>query len=301
MFETWVPITVAAAISQNVRSSLQKHLRGALSTMGATYVRFLFALPFVLVYLLLLTQIGEYELPRPHLKFLIFAAVGGLAQILGTAFLIHSFSFGNFVVGTAYSKTETIQTAAFGILVLSDPITLWALVAILVSLAGVVLLAVANQELGLRELISPILHKAAGFGIACGACYGIASVCYRAASLSLEADFVISAAVTLGTVLLLQAITMTCYLYFWEVGQLTAVGRAWKISSLVGLSGMAASACWLTAMTIQNAAHVRALGQVELFFAFLSSLVFFREKVKATELVGASLIVAGLVVLLLWA
>ena len=110
----------------------------------------------------------------------------------------------------------------------------------------------------------------------------------------------ISAAVTLGTVLVLQTVVMTVYLWLREPGQLTAVTSAWKMSSLVGLSGMAASGCWLTAMTIQNAAHVRALGQVELFFAFLSSLIFFREKVRMSEIFGVVLIVGGILVLLLW-
>jgi drug/metabolite transporter (DMT)-like permease len=301
LFELWVPISIAAAILQNVRSSLQKHLKGKLSTAGATYIRFLFAVPFVLLYLLCLTQFVGDELPTPNLRFLIFAAIGGLAQILGTAFLIHSFSFGNFIVGTAYSKTETIQAAVFGILVLSDPVTSWALVAILVSLAGVMLLAVAHQESGIRELITSMFHKTAGFGIACGACFGIASVCYRAASLSLGSGFIISAAITLGTVLVLQTLVMTVYLFLKEPGQLTAVGGAWKMSSLVGLSGMAASGCWLTAMTIQNAAHVRALGQVELFFAFLSSVIFFRERIRKAEVLGVVLIVGGIVLLLLLA
>ena len=301
LFELWVPISITAAILQNVRSSLQKHLKGRLSTAGATYVRFLFAVPFVLLYLVVLTRAAGYEIPGPSWTFIAFAAAGGIAQILGTAFLIHSFSFGNFVVGTTYSKTETIQAAAFGILVLSDPITTWALVAILVSLLGVMMMAVSHQEGGLRTVIASMFHKAAGLGVACGACYGIASVCYRAASLSLQTDFVISAAVTLGTVLVLQTAAMTLYLYLREPGQLTAVGRAWKVSSLVGLSGMAASGCWLTAMTIQNAAHVRAVGQVELFFAFLTSVIFFREKIKLTELTGAALVICGIIVLLLWA
>jgi drug/metabolite transporter (DMT)-like permease len=301
VFELWVPISIAAAILQNVRSSLQKHLKGRLSTAGATYVRFLFAVPFVMLYLLALTKGVGYDLPSPSLTFLTYAAIGGLAQILGTVFLIHSFSFGNFVVGTTYSKTETIQAAAFGILVLSDPITIWALAAILVSLVGVMMLAVANQEGGLRTVIRSMFHKAAGLGIACGACYGIASVCYRAASLSLQSDFVISAALTLGTVLVLQTIAMTLFLSIKEPGQLTAVARAWKVSSLVGLSGMAASGCWLTAMTIQNAAHVRALGQVELFFAFLTSTVVFREKVQGSEALGVALVVGGIIILLMWA
>ncbi|MEE2754746.1 MAG: EamA family transporter [Candidatus Latescibacterota bacterium] len=301
MFELWVPISIVAAILQNVRSSLQKHLKGKLTITGATYIRFLFAVPFVIFYLLCLTELMGFELPEPGPRFFVFAAIGGLAQILGNAFLLHSFSFGNFVVATAYSKTETIQAAAFGILVISDPVTVWALVAILVSLVGVMLFAVARQDSSIQKLITSMFHKTAGFGFACGACFGIASVCYRAASLSLDSEFVISAALTLGTVLVLQTFVMTVYLLIRDPGQLSAVGRAWKMSSLVGFSGMAASGCWVTAMTIQNAAHVRALGQVELFFAFLSSVVFFREEVRKSEVLGVVLIVGGIVVLLLLA
>ena len=298
MFELWVPITVAAAVLQNVRSSLQKHLKGVLSTAGATYVRFAFGVPFVAIYLLVLTRIIGYDLPDPGLRFAVFAAVGGIAQVLGTTFLIASFSYGNFVVGTAYSKTEIVQAAIFGILVLADPLTASVFLAIVVSLVGVMLMAVANQEGGVRQLLGSILQKAALLGIGCGACYGIASVCYRAASLSLASEFVISAALTLGTVLVLQTVVMTLYLALHEPGQLSAVFRSWKTAGLVGLSGMAASGCWLTAMTIQNAAVVRALGQIELFFAFLSSTLFFRERVKPIELVGVILVVTGLVILL---
>ena len=35
-----MPVTVAAAFLQNLRSALQKHLKARLSTSGATFVRF---------------------------------------------------------------------------------------------------------------------------------------------------------------------------------------------------------------------------------------------------------------------
>ena len=299
MNELWIPITIAATVFQNVRSSLQKHLKDTLSTAGATYVRFLFAVPFALVYLLVVMRMTDVDFPPLNSRFALFVLIGGGTQILGTTLLIHMFSFRNFVVGTAYSKTETVQAAALGILILSDPITGWALTAIVISLVGVMLLAIAHQEFGFKTLLTSLFQKTAGIGLASGAFFGVAAVSYRAASLSLGVGFVVSAACTLATVLILQTVTMTAYLYFREPGQLSVVAGAWKTSSLVGLAGMLASACWFTAMTIQNAAHVRALGQIELFLAFLSSLIFFREKVKATEVVGVALVVAGILVLLL--
>ena len=65
-----------------------------------------------------------------------------------------------------------------------------------------------------------------------------------------------------------------------------------------GLAGAAASVGWFTAMTLQIAAYVRTLGQVELIFAMGSSLFFFRERLRAGELAGIAAILAGLVLLI---
>ena len=54
--------------------------------------------------------------------------------------------------------------------------------------------------------------------------------------------------------------------------------RAWRVAALVGLSGMLASAGWFTAMTLQNAAYVRTLGQIELVFTYLVSRLVFAER-----------------------
>ena len=51
-------------------------------------------------------------------------------------------------------------------------------------------------------------------------------------------------------------------------------------------------------MTIQNAALVRALGQVELVFTIASSVLIFREKILRLELTGIVLIIAGIIILL---
>jgi len=301
MFEIWIPISIFAAFCQNIRSALQKHLKETLSTAGATFVRFFYAVPFALCYLLILHYGVEYDMPQIHLRFLFFVTLGGFAQIAATALLVYLFSFRNFVVGTAYSKTETIQAAGFGIFILSDPLSLGAFIAIVISLAGVMFLAIAHQDFGVKQLILSLGQKTALIGIASGTCFGIAAVSYRAASLSLGGDnFIMQAAFTLFTVLLLQTATMMVYLYMREPGQMKAVLQSWKVSSFVGFTGMLASAGWFTAMTIQNAAHVRAVGQIELIFTFISSYLFFKEKINKVEVAGIFLIVSGILLLLLW-
>ena len=130
MIELWIPITILAAFSQNLRSALQKHLKSRLSTAGATYVRFFYAVPFAFLYLFILNQFFYLPLPEPKANFIIFGIIGGGTQIIATALLVYLFSFRNFAVGTAYSKTETAQTAVFGLLILGDPLTPGAIIGI---------------------------------------------------------------------------------------------------------------------------------------------------------------------------
>ena len=92
---------------------------------------------------------------------------------------------------------------------------------------------------------------------------------------------------------------MAVYMRLREPGQITKVIASWKVSSLVGLSGMLGSVGWFTAMTIQNAAYVRALGQIELVFTFAASYLVFGERTNRLELAGILLVVLGILILLL--
>ncbi len=53
-------------------------------------------------------------------------------------------------------------------------------------------------------------------------------------------------------------------------------------------------------MTLQQVAYVRALGQVELVFTFISSVFVFRERINRLEVTGCLLIVSGILLLLAW-
>ncbi len=72
MFELWVPITIAAAFMQNLRSALQKHLKSKLSDAGVTSVRFFYAWPFVVLYCWGLAQLGGFAVPETNAKFLLY-------------------------------------------------------------------------------------------------------------------------------------------------------------------------------------------------------------------------------------
>ena len=298
--ELWVPVTLAAAFMQNLRSALQKHLKGSLSTSGATFCRFIYAVPLALAYVALLGEGFGFEWPDPNPRFALFAMVGGLTQITATALLVYLFSLRNFAVGTTYSKTETVQAAVFGLVILGEPVSFAAAVAIGISLVGVMLISVARSRLTLGNLFPGWTGRAALIGVLSGTFFGLSAVAYRAASLSLGGEgFLMQAAFTLACVVVFQTAVMAVWIRLREPGELSRVIGRWRVASLVGVSGMLGSAAWFTAMTLENAAYVRAVGQVELVFTLVASYFFFRERSTALELVGIVLIVGGIVILLL--
>ena len=298
--ELWVPITLAAAFMQNLRSALQKHLMGRLSTSGATFCRFVYAVPLALAYVLLLGEGYGLDWPDPNPRFALFAMLGGVSQITATALLVYLFSLRNFAVGTTYSKTETVQAAVCGFLILGEPVSVAAALAIGISLTGVMAVSVAKSEFTARNLLLGWTGRAALIGVLSGTFFGVSAVSYRAASLSLGGDgFLMQAAFTLAGVLVFQTILMALWIRVREPGELTRVARAWRVAAFVGVSGMLGSAGWFTAMTLENAAYVRALGQVELVFTFIASWFFFRERSTGLEIAGILLVVAGILILLL--
>jgi len=298
--ELWIPITIFAAFMQNLRSALQKHLKGKLSTSGATFTRFVYGAPIALLYLFGLLIFGDYALPLATPEFVMFAIIGGLSQITATALLVYLFSYRNFAVGTAFSKTETIQTAMFGIVVLGEGISSAATLAIMISLVGVIMLSVTKPSGGIWTIFAQCFERPALIGVASGALFGVSAITVRAASLSLgSGDFVIRAAFALACVTVFQTIVMTIYIKVREPGQVATVIKEWRVASLVGLCGVLGSAGWFTAMTLQNAAYVRALGQIELLFTFAVTYLYFRERTSKNEIAGIILIVSGILVLLL--
>ena len=301
MIELWVPITIAAAFCQNVRSALQKHLTGRLTTLGAAYVQFLYAWPFAVIYLAALNVWGGMALPEPNGVFFIYAVLGGLSQIIFTGLLMWLFTYRNFAVGTTYSKTEVIFVALLGFLILGDTVTIIAAIAIVVAAIGVMALSVRQGEITVAVLLAGLVEKPALIGFASGVFLGASVVFFRGAALVLGYDgAIMAAAYTLAVSVVLQTLMMGAYLAVREPATLRAVFVQWRWALPVGIAGMLASACWFTAFTMQNAAYVRALGQIELVFTFAASVFFFREKTNRTEVAGIALVIAAIVILILW-
>ncbi|KFB10967.1 DMT family transporter [Nitratireductor basaltis] len=298
--ELWIPITIGAAFLQNLRSVGQKHLKGVMGSTGATFVRFGFGLPFAALFVAVLHQLFALPLPRLNSGFALWVVVGGLSQIGAQFLLVYLFSFRNFAVGTAYSRTEPAQAALFGLIFLGELASLGAFAAIAITVIGVMLISVAHVPMNWRNLGASVVSRTALIGLASGTLFGIAAVAYRAASLSLGGPtFMMQAATTLLSTITFQTIVMLAWMLWKDRGELTRIRQAWKPSLFVGFVGATASLGWFAAMTLQQAAVVKALAQVEMIFTFAATVFFFRERINRTEIAGCALIVAGILLLVL--
>jgi len=296
----WIPITLWAAFAQTLRNATQRGLTSRLGTLGATLVRFLYGLPFALLWLWAVLEFTGAPLPRPGPGFAGWVALGALSQIGATALLLRTMQERNFALGVAYSKTEVVQVALFAFVALGDRVSVAALFAIACATVGVLLLSPADKERPLRALLSGWTGKPALLGLASGTAFAFAAVGYRGAALSFDhAPYLSAAALTLVAALALQTVVLGGWLMARAPATVAGVFREWRPSLFAGFMGAAASAGWFTAFAIEAAANVRTLGLVELIFSYVVSLKLFREKLSAMELGGMALIAVGIVIITL--
>lgn len=300
--ELWIIITIGAAFFQNIRSTFQKYLKDRISTSAATFVRFGFGIPFAIFYLVLFLWITGDALPGVGTRFWAWASIAAVAQILATALLLMTFSFRNFAVGTAYSRTEPAQTALFALVLVGEQISLAGLMAIAISIAGVMLISVARTAITMRSLVSSLASPVAMLGLGSGTLFGLAAVGYREAALSVDHDLsFMKGAVTLCFAIILQSILTLGWIMLRERHQIVEIFKAWKPALLVGFVGATASFGWFTAFTLQQAALVKVVAQIEMLFTFASSVFFFREKINRPEVIGCLLITMGIILLVILA
>lgn len=298
----WAIIAGLAAFAQTARNAGQKHLSASMSAWSASWVRFLFGLPFALGYLAY--AVGRRDLPAPdlHVEFFVWCAGTAVAQILATVLLVKLFGLRNFAVGSTYARTETIPTAVLGASLFGESIDAAGWTAILIGAAGVMLISLARQGVGVASLMASAFNRAAGIGLLSGLFFALASLFLRQASLSLgDADVMTTAAMTLVAVIAIQTVALGAYIAAARPYEIAAIGRAWKAALFVGFTSALGSAGWFTAMTIERASYVKAVGQVEFVLAIAVSIIVFKERPSLREMIGMSLVAIGIVVLLVYA
>lgn len=293
--ELWIVFTLFAALAQTVRFALQKALGGAgLSPGGATFARFLFAAPFAALSALGLYLWTGAAVAFPAPGFFGFVLIGGIAQIIATELTVRLMSLRSFATGIAFTKTETLQVAIASALILGERVTSGAILAIAVGLVGLVFLSLRRK--GSAELSG----RPVAMGLAAGGLFAVSAICYRGATLELEpAPFLLRAVLALATATFLQSLLMGFWLALRERGEIGRVLKGWRVTGLVGITGLLGSLGWFAAFALQNAAYVRALGQVEVIFTLLFSVLWFRERLGPREIAGILLVSLSVIFLVL--
>ena len=292
--QAWVAIAVGAAFLQNLRSALQKTLTAEAGVLGATYARFLFAVPWALgLAAVLILRQGAAPAPTP--AFVGWGLLGALAQIAATLLLLAVFTRRNFAVGNTFAKTEALQAAVFGLVLLGDRLSGLAVAGLVLSLFGIVLISVRATP------GSALVGRAALLGLASGAAFALSAVAYRGATLSLGdlGGPLVGPAFTLACVTLVQTIALTTWLGLREPEAIAAVLRRWPTAAVVGAAGMLASLGWFVAFTLATAAEVKAVGQVELVFSWLTARYAFGELPSRRETLGIALVAGGIALVVL--
>jgi len=191
---------------------------------------------------------------------------------------------------TAWIKTEPIQVAIFGLIVLGDPFSWVSAIGIILATLGVVLLsvkpaAVTDLSVGVR----PVL-----LGLLAGACFALSAIGFRGAILTLESgSFLLKASWTLTWSLGMQAGVLLAWMLIWRRDILRGCLAAWRASISGGFLGAFASQCWFIGFALTAAANVRTLGLVEVLFALMLSHRLSTHRISRREGLGIAIIVAG--------
>ncbi|MBK9083449.1 MAG: DMT family transporter [Rhizobiales bacterium] len=295
----WAVFTLAATVSQTFRNAMQRALTGPLGTVGATHVRFLFGLPFALVFLGLARLALGLPVPAPSPASLGWTALGAMAQIVATALMLASMRERSFVVSIAYTKTEPVQVALFGLIFLGERPTPTLILAIVIATAGVMLMSWPKSGPQSGPAGAQGHWRPAAMGVVSGGFFALSAIGFRGGVLALDTpSFVMAATTTLATGLAIQTATLTLYLLLFDRARLAAILRMWRQSLPAGFAGALASQFWFLAFALTSAARVRTLALVEVILAQIVSRRIFSEGVSAREWLGMALILIGVAILI---
>ena len=307
----WIVISIFAALMQAVRTAAQKTLNQRMSNLGTTYVRSVFGLPPMLAFLGFVLFLYGGAWPKMSAKYLLFTAGGAATQIFATMALIYMFKLRNFAIGTMLTKVDILMTAIIGTALFSESLSTNGVIALLVVVAGVLLMTVGRMGVGAlaggegEGLVAQLIGKSTQVAFLCALLFTFSYLFLREALLIMEpADgYVLSDGVgamfwrgawTVVIATLMQIVSVGAYLWFTERGVFREMRASAKIGTFIGVTSAIGSIGWYTAFAMQNASYVRAVGQIEVVFTLLIAWFYFRERMTLLELAGVAVTVAGI-------
>jgi drug/metabolite transporter (DMT)-like permease len=275
----WIPITAAATVLQVARNALQRGLLAGAGPWGASLVRFLFGLPFSLLFFGLALALSPHARLRLSPGYFVACAVGGGAQILATAAMLVSMRRSSFALGTVFQQSGIPLAALFG-LGFGERLSAMKWLGLGLVTAGLMWL---GWPRGSRRDWS-----AAGLGLLAGAGFAAAGNAFRQAALSLDpGDPLLTAQLTVFVVQAMQSGALIAWLALADRAALRFVVTAWRASLPAGFCGAAASGLWFTAFAMAPVGPVRAVGVVEMPVAAFAGRRMFAERLARWQIAAA--------------
>ena len=300
MMRFWVVLAVAAGGLQSLRTAMQHSLRGRISLNSAALIRHLFGLPFVLAFGLAYVTLTGHSWDRLGTGFSVLVLEAGSLQLFGTICLIRSFSDRGYLVGSAFAKTEAVQAALVAAVVLGEKLGAVTWCGILVSVAGIMILALWGRLDSMADLIGAMTQPAAAYGLgAAGLLAATGLIGKEATALVETSDPITAALVTVGSVMAVQIVLQGGWMALCRPGELRVTLLHWRESAMVGLVSAAGSIAWFASLALAPVALVRIVGQTEALFTIGLAHGFLGERPRRSEVVGLVIVVLG-VALALW-
>ena len=297
----WIIAAIFAAACQTARSAFQKNMITRLGDYGAAYIRFCYALPFTSLIWLVWVNIPGNSIPTLSFYSIILCFLGSIFQILFTYVLMKVFSHKSFAAGIAFSKTEVILIAFLEVIILNVFFSFPLMIGITLGVLSVLFLSYARKAKSILETIKLLLNSVSSLGTLIGLLSGLllaaSVVTFRMSIISIDGPLLDRSLFISFIAIIFQTILVGLYLLLFKKDQLFAVIKFWRPSLPAGLCGTGATFGWFVAFGLTTAAEVRAVGQIELIFSILISIIFFREKIRKTELFG--IILLGISILII--
>lgn len=291
----WIPATIVAAALQVGRNAMQRGMMSSSGPWGATLVRFLFGLPFGLLFAAGALVMVPAAAPNWSAAFWISACAGATSQVLATSLLLLSMQRAGFAVGTALQQSSLPFAAITGLLIFQEQVSVISWIGVGIATLGLTILSWPAPDNRRASIAGAI------FGLASGLLFGFGLNAFRHAALALENDHPVFAALLLVPIVqAMQSVALLLYLRIRDPQALREVARRWRTSLWAGMYGGLASIGWFVALSLAPAAAVRALGTIETPIAAVAGHRLFRERLRLHQIVAGFTVIAGVVMAALY-
>lgn len=285
----WIPITIAAAAFQVARNAAQRSVMGGAGPWGATLVRFLFGLPFAILFAAVAWAVTPGASVHATGWFWLACGAGAALQIAATAALLVAMQRSSFALGTAMQQSGLPFALIWGALLFGDGVSAVTWIGGLIATAGLAALTWPRGG-------PPMRRGAVLAGLGSGAAFALCANCFRQAALVFDpAHPAVSALVTVMVVQAIQTVALGGFLAVRNPDALVQVVKAWRRSLGAGFCGAAASGLWFTAMAMSPVGPVRAVGVVEMPLAALAGRRLFAERLTPSQMVFGLVTAVGVV------